>query len=297
MYQEVIDLLECPDCKKSLSTTEIFKEGDEIIKGRVICECGKEWEIDSGVLNLGVDEQEDVNRWSEIIEKLGSFEKLNEMIKEKTPANQMELGKKSIYRIIEEIKETKPRYILDIATGRGRLLENLIDYLPTNAHLVCTDLSLFVLKQDRQSIKKSHPKSKVSFIACDVKELPFANRSFDTIVTFHGVTNMREVIPKALEEIKRVLKEGKEHKFLDISLLLKPDSESIKTLKEHYNERGVIGIEDFMTEKGIVKFHEKAGFSEIKMEKVGDSIARENELDLVPVEGDWFSIGIIYAIK
>ncbi|MEJ2251023.1 MAG: class I SAM-dependent methyltransferase [Candidatus Lokiarchaeota archaeon] len=297
MYEEIINLIKCPFCESKLSLAEISKEGDEIIHGRVVCECGNDWLIESGVLKFDVNEQEDTNQWSKIIEEVGSYTKLNEIIKEKTPKNQKELGKEAIDHVIKYINHKSPNYILDIATGRGTLLENLVGHLRSEIHMVCTDLSFFVLKEDRKVIKKNFPNVKVSYIACDAKDLPFIDNSFDLIVTFHGVANMRDVIPEALQEINRVLKKGKNFDFLDISILVKPHSKSVEELKQFYNERGIYEVEDFITEKGFKNFHKKAGFHSLHLKILKSTIAEENELDLIPVKGDWFTIGILYTKK
>jgi ubiquinone/menaquinone biosynthesis C-methylase UbiE/uncharacterized protein YbaR (Trm112 family) len=297
MYQEIIDLIRCPSCKNYLETVEISKQGEEIIQGRVICKCGKNWLIDSGILKFNVNEQKDGNQWSKIVKEFGSFEDFNKYIKDNTPQNQKELGLKAIDRVIEYINDQNPKYILDVATGRGTLLENVVNHIKLDDHFVCVDLSFFVLKNDRKVIKENYPDRKISYIACDVSNLPFMSNCFDLIVSYHGVANMRDEIKNALREIRRVLKEGNNKYFLDISILVKPDSKSIKKLKEFYNEREIFGIETFITKEGFRNFHKESGFSENKLEVLGSTIAKHNELDLVPVEGDSFTIGILFAQK
>ena len=91
-------------------------------------------------------------------------------------------------------------------------------------------------------------------------------------------------------------------KLRDISLngiciLVKEDSEGYKALKDFFSEQNIEGFEKFLLENQVEKFHFNAGFKEARFKLIGESIGEKNELDLLPYEGEWFSIGNVYSKK
>ena len=294
MYEEIIPLLKCPNCDTPLRLIDSALKNGEIIEGKLKCNCDEIWEIRDGVLDFRIEEQENVNRWSELTKDM-SFEELDEMILSKTPQNQQELTLKTIEDIINYLNVNKPDFAVDIATGRGMLLNELVKELKHEFHLVCTDLSYVVLKADREKIQKYNPKIKVSFVSCDATNLPFLDNSYDLILSFMGISNMGNLIPKALKETFRVLKRN--CKFLNGTIIIEENSEGYKVLKEFFGEQGSEGFEKFLLTNEVVKFHKDAGFKEAEFKMIGESIGEKNELDLLPYEGEWFSIGNVYAKK
>ncbi|MHA2038126.1 MAG: class I SAM-dependent methyltransferase [Promethearchaeota archaeon] len=294
MYEEIIKLLKCPKCDESLCLIDSVLKNGEIIEGTLKCSCDELWEISDGILNFRVEEQESVNRWSDLTKDM-SFEELDEMILSKTPQNQKELILKTIQDIIDYLNLTKPAVVIDIATGRGMLLNEIAKQLKNEFQLVCIDLSYVVLKADRKKIQKHNPKIKVSFVSCDATNLPFFDNSYDLALSLLGISNMGELIPKALKETRRVLKN--DHKFINSTIIIEENSEGYKQLKEFFDGQDSEGFEKFMLEDEFEKFHKDAGFKEAAFKLIDESIGQKNELDLLPYEGEWFGIGNIYAKK
>ena len=294
MYEEIIPLLKCPNCDTPLHLIDSALKNGEIIEGKLKCNCDEIWEIRDGVLDFRVEEQKSMNRWSELTKDM-SFEELDEMILSKTPQNQQELTLKTIEDIISYLNVNKPDFAVDIATGRGMLLNELVKELKHEFHLVCADLSYVVLKADREKIQKNNPKIKVSFVSCDATNLPFLDKSYDLVLSFMGISNMGNLIPKALKETFRVLKRN--CKLLNGIIIIEENSEGYKVLKEFFGEQGSEGFEKFLLGNKVGKFHKDAGFKEAEFKMIGESIGEKNELDLLPFEGEWFSIGNVYARK
>ncbi len=294
MYEEIIPLLKCPNCDTPLHLIDSALKNGEIIEGKLKCNCDEIWEIRDGVLDFRVEEQKSVNRWSELKKDM-SFEELDEMILSKTPQNQQELTLKTIEDIINYLNVNKPDFAVDIATGRGMLLNELVKELKHEFHLVCADLSYVVLKADREKIQKYNPKIKVSFVSCDATNLPFLDISYDLVLSFMGISNMGNLIPKALKETFRVLKRN--CKLLNGTFIIEENSEGYKVLKKFFGEQDSEGFEKFLLANEVEKFHKDAGFKEAEFKMIGESIGEKNELDLLPFEGEWFSIGNVYAKK
>ncbi len=294
MYREIISLLKCPNCDESLHLVDSLIVNGEIVDGGLKCRCVEQWEIRDGVLDFRVEEQESINRWSELTKDM-SFEELDEMILSKTPQNQQELTKKTIEEIINYLNLNKPEVVIDIATGRVMLLNELAKKLKYDSQLVCMDLSYVVLKADRKKIQKYNPKIKVSFVSCDATNLPFQNNSYDLALSFMGISNMRELIPKALKESHRILKHN--HNFLNSTIIIEENSKGYKKLGEFFSDKVLEGFDKFYLASELVKFHKEAGFKEAVFKMIDESVGQKNELDLLPFEGEWFGIGNVYAKK
>jgi SAM-dependent methyltransferase len=88
--------------------------------------------------------------------------------------------------------------VLDVATGRGTLLELLVR--DTARPLAATDISAAVLSRVRQRLGGEG----VEYVAADAHELPFPDGSAATLVSHLGLAN---VPPTALRELRRVGRE------------------------------------------------------------------------------------------
>jgi ubiquinone/menaquinone biosynthesis C-methylase UbiE len=93
--------------------------------------------------------------------------------------------------------------ILDVGSGAGQLAGHLLKYGDPDASVTCTDLSQQMLRRARNRLKSDRPK----FVACDLSQLPFEDRSFDCITCGYVL----EHLPNAetgLAEMSRVLQRG-----------------------------------------------------------------------------------------
>jgi len=106
-------------------------------------------------------------------------------------------------KVVEIVAKTKPKFILDIATGTGDMAINLAE---TNADkIVGLDISEGMLDVGKQKIIKKGLQDKIEMVVGDSENLPFKNDTFDAITVGFGVRNF-ETLEKGLSEIYRVLK-------------------------------------------------------------------------------------------
>jgi hypothetical protein len=108
-----------------------------------------------------------------------------------------------------------------------------------------------------------------------------------------GIMNMRDLIRKGITQVKRILEES--GIFINTVLTIKKNSKSYNVYKKFLEKDDVRGIENYMLSPVIESLHKEIGFRKVEKKSIGESVAKENELDLIPVEGDWFSIENIYA--
>jgi SAM-dependent methyltransferase len=110
----------------------------------------------------------------------------------------------------------EPGLVVDLASGRGLLLERL--RRTVTGTLVATDISPRVLRRARRR--------GIEAVACDVRRLPFADTSVDCATTFLGLNNVQQ--PDALlAELRRVA-----HRLLAVHILYEPGTANDRALDQ-----------------------------------------------------------------
>ena len=103
-----------------------------------------------------------------------------------------------MYELIRPVVRHKT--VLELATGTGLIAKNIVN---AAAHIEATDASPEMIAEAR----RDNQSAKLHFSVQDMFRLPYADNSFDVVI----VSNALHIVPqpeKALQEIKRVLKEG-----------------------------------------------------------------------------------------
>jgi len=106
-------------------------------------------------------------------------------------------------KVVNIVKETNPKTILDIATGTGDLAIQLTQTSATK--IIGLDLSSGMLDIGNLKIKKKGLQDRIEMVLGDSENIPFKDNTFDAITVAFGVRNF-ETLEKGLKEILRVLK-------------------------------------------------------------------------------------------
>ena len=109
-------------------------------------------------------------------------------------------------KVIKMVAETKPKTILDIATGTGDLAIQFAENTSAEK-IVGLDLSEGMLSVARKKVSGKNISEKIEFVQADSEALPFDDNTFDAITVSFGIRNF-ENLEKGLSEIYRVLKKG-----------------------------------------------------------------------------------------
>ena len=118
-------------------------------------------------------------------------------------------------RVVDIIKASRPKTILDIATGTGDLAINLVK---TGAEsIVGLDISPGMLEVGKKKIEQKNLNETIEMVVGDSENLPFSDNSFDAITVAFGVRNF-ENLEKGLAEIYRVLATGGTFAVLETSV-------------------------------------------------------------------------------
>jgi len=134
-------------------------------------------------------------------------------------------------KVVNIVKKTQPKHILDIATGTGDLAINLAE---TNAEkIVGLDISSGMLEIGKQKIEKKNLSNKIEMVIGDSENMPFEDNTFDAITVAFGVRNF-ETLEKGLKDILRVLKPGGTFVILETSIPTKtPFKQGYKIYTKH----------------------------------------------------------------
>ena len=294
MYKDILGMLRCPICNGEVQLLYGEEYKDEVIEGKLICSNAHEWSIHQGVINFGSQEQNFANLWSEAYKKQ-DYEELDKEIWKRTPNNLKELYTKARLDIINNINHSKPEHLVDIATGRGMLLTEMVQKISYDAHIICLDLSFEVLKNDRLKVKKINPAIRVNYIACDATNVPIKDDVIDMCTSFFGIANMMDSTQKGIEEANRILKDGSS--LLDSSIIIKDNSRGYEVLKDFLLEQDMNKCQEFAIEQGFKDLHVKGKFKEVNIKEIGHSIGEKNEYDLLPFQGEGFQVVTAYCKK
>ncbi|MEP5255603.1 MAG: bifunctional demethylmenaquinone methyltransferase/2-methoxy-6-polyprenyl-1,4-benzoquinol methylase UbiE [Winogradskyella arenosi] len=122
-------------------------------------------------------------------------------------------------KVVDLVAKTKPKNILDIATGTGDLA---ISLTATNAEeIIGLDISDGMLEVGRKKITAKNLDPIISMVIGDSEDLPFEDNTFDAITVAFGVRNF-EHLEKGLAEILRVLKPNGIFVILETSVPTNP---------------------------------------------------------------------------
>jgi len=132
-------------------------------------------------------------------------------------------------RAIELLQDSKPRLVLDVATGTADVALETARRLEPNK-IIGIDISTDMLAIGRQKISKRGLSQVIELQEGDSENLPFQDNTFDAITVAFGVRNF-EHLEKGLQEMRRVLKPGGKVIILEFS---KPTLFPFKQLYHFY---------------------------------------------------------------
>ena len=289
MHEQIMSLLSCPICGKSV-IFEGEKSGRHLLTGYLKCDSGHLYQVmeEIGLLKdakLSANEFEwktsvaEEKKYNEIRKQYDSYFREDQ----KVAINRM-MG---LLVSLVAASAKADRLVLDVATGMGTFILPLCEEVPANALIIGTDIDEKPLRGTLNKAKKSRAWEKLSLLVTDAKHIAFKNDSFSTISSYFGFDNVRETA-MAFKESSRVLREH--GKMLFSSLWLEEGSESMRLAEQHNvcqiasKERlkNVLGSADLVLEK---------------VETIYSGIWSQNPMDLLPVEGDEYKHVIVEARK
>ena len=187
--------------------------------------------------------------------------------------------------VVREKIQAMSGTVMDLATGGGGMLQNIIDFGSPELEIICTDINVMELMTTR--VRRNGARKNISYVATDGRYLAIKDGSVDYITSFAGFGNIPEA-DKMTKELYRVLKPG--------GKIMIQDSFIEKGTKS-YELACSVGVERGLIEEYILHDLEEAGFKNVKATVVAEAIWAENPYDLIPAAGDNQRFCIIEAEK
>lgn len=291
MYTNIMSILRCPLCGTRFDLVESQTENEEVIEGKIVCKKGHVFSVHEGILDLNSQEQEGLNSWNEYYQE-ESYYDLDRELDAHDTQTQRKNKQAFLAGIVEEAKKLVNGYLLDVASGRGLLLRELLKNVDASVSIIATDLSFQVLKYDRIKLKESAPRVRVNYIACDATKLPLQNNSIDMVCTFVGFVNMMDLMEDGIKDAARVLKSGAP--LINSAVYMDENAAGAQRAAEFLKDNGMAGAEKMFIRRELLAIHRK--YFKIVHEKiVYEGIAENAEADLIPCEGEWFANAVIIA--
>nr|WP_315243800.1 bifunctional demethylmenaquinone methyltransferase/2-methoxy-6-polyprenyl-1,4-benzoquinol methylase UbiE [uncultured Flavobacterium sp.] len=121
-------------------------------------------------------------------------------------------------KVLKIVSDSKPKIILDIATGTGDLA---ILMAQSNAEkIIGLDISAGMLEVGRKKVEEKKLSDRIELVLADSENIPFEDNYFDAITVGFGVRNF-ENLEKGFAEILRVLKPNGVFVILETSVPVK----------------------------------------------------------------------------
>ena len=134
-------------------------------------------------------------------------------------------------KAVNQLKEVRPKKILDLATGTGDFALALLKLNPDQ--IIGMDISSGMLEVGKKKMIHKKVDHIISMQLGDSEDMPFEDDYFDGLTVGFGVRNY-ENLEKGLSEMLRVLRPGGKAVILEFS---KPKSFPIKQLFGFYSKR------------------------------------------------------------
>ncbi len=131
-------------------------------------------------------------------------------------------------RLVNELKDTNPNTILDVATGTADVALELVKLHPKQ--IIGIDISTEMLEIGRQKVEAKNLSGVITLRRADSENLPFESNMFDAVSVAYGVRNF-ENLEKGLSELYRVLRKGGKLAVLEFS---HPQNFPVKQLYTFY---------------------------------------------------------------
>jgi DNA-binding transcriptional MerR regulator/ubiquinone/menaquinone biosynthesis C-methylase UbiE len=179
----VLKMLKCLNCDEQLTLQDGFISRNQITEGKLSCDCGVEYVIESGILRVGNPNQPNVDFPLE--------NNISDYINETDPIY-LENVNKGLHwskRKLDQV-DLHNKVILDLGSGVGFFLRNIYHQLPDDCLYIAVDHSLERHQYLKNSLERTGiSKGKFLFICSDFLEIPIQDHSVDVVIDQTGTSN------------------------------------------------------------------------------------------------------------
>lgn len=178
----VLDMLKCLKCSEKLILQDGIINRNQIMEGKLTCNCGEEYLVESGILKVGNSFQaasgphheEFVLEYIHVTDPtyLENIRKVGEWLRRK-------LGQLSL----------NDKVVLELGSGVGFFLRNIFRELPENCLYIAVDRNLERHRFLKGVLERSGVKRNILFICADFLDIPIQEYSVDIVMDHSGTSN------------------------------------------------------------------------------------------------------------
>ncbi|HHT7238850.1 MULTISPECIES: MerR family transcriptional regulator [Bacillus cereus group] len=179
---KVLHLFKCFKCNGNLILEDGIINKNQIVEGKLICNCGEEYAITSGILTAG--------KLFEAYERTSLEESISDYIHETDTTfleNIQRGGEWAKKKLIQ--LDLNNKILLDLGSGLGFFLRNVYEELPEDCLYIAVDRDLNKLLLLKDVIERRNVKKNIVFICADFLNIPIQSYSADIVIDQSGTSN------------------------------------------------------------------------------------------------------------
>lgn len=178
----VLHLLTCSNCSKKLILQDGIITNNQITEGKLICNCGEEYIITSGIITAGKSFK--VNEQTSLEDTISDYIHETDNAYLENMHREGEWAKKKLIHL-----NLNNKLILDLGSGLGFFLRNIYEELPEDCLYIAVDRDLNKLLFLKGVLARRNPKRNILFICADFLNIPIQNQSVDIVIDHSGTSN------------------------------------------------------------------------------------------------------------
>lgn len=178
----VLHLLTCSKCSKKLILQDGIITNNQITEGRLLCNCGEEYIITSGIITAGKSFK--ANERTSLEDTISDYIHETDNAYLENMHREGQWAKKKLIHL-----DLNNKLILDIGSGLGFFLRNIYEELPKDCLYIAVDRDLNKLLFLKDVLARKNPKRNILFICADFLNIPIQNRSVDIVIDHSGTSN------------------------------------------------------------------------------------------------------------
>lgn len=179
---KALKLLKCMNCGGDMVLSEGNISNNQVINGKMLCDCGEKYEIDDGILLVQQKPHTDKPGYG--------YEHIMDYINQTSPEylDKVYKGLEWIYKKLD-FTSFNNKVIMDLGSGIGFCLRHLYNDLPDTSLYIAVDHDLSLHRFLKGVLETADVKKNVLFLCSDFLKIPVKDKSIDVVLDFSGTSN------------------------------------------------------------------------------------------------------------
>ncbi|MFA2841175.1 methyltransferase domain-containing protein [Bacillus paranthracis] len=178
----ILHLLTCSKCRQKLILQDGIINNNQITVGKLICNCGEEYIITSGIITAGKSFK--ANERTSLEDTISDYIHETDNAYLENMLKEGEWAKKKLIHL-----DLNNKLILDIGSGLGFFLRSIYEELPEDCLYIAVDRDFNKLLFLKDVLARKNPRRNILFICADFLNIPIQNRSVDIVIDHSGTSN------------------------------------------------------------------------------------------------------------